>query len=173
MPYLSSKISCYIINIDLLHWFKEENQFDRMQWEVCQSVFMDLDVMQIFENDEDDNDALNKSVLLSLMDIVTDALALSFQFIDFYIYEIIDIIHDSGFFDAQMSEIISDIFPILSKINIAHAFKFLNAADLLFSSLLYNYNLSSLLLLIIFIFDSNSMTEEALFIINVFILNVE
>src|SRR5207248_212850 len=69
---------------------------------------------------------------------VADALTLSLQSIDFYTHEAVDATHDSGFFDAQMSEIISDTFPILPKVGVTHAFKLLHADGVLLHSSLHN-----------------------------------
>src|SRR5205814_5498320 len=63
-PHLSPRIRRYIFNIDLLHKSKEESQFDRMQREAHQPAFMDLDVMQEFEDDDNENDPSYESVLL-------------------------------------------------------------------------------------------------------------
>ena len=172
-PHLSPRIRRYISNIDLLHKSKTESQFDRMQREARQPTFMDLDVMQNFEDNEDENDQSDESILLPLAETLTDVLTLSLQSIDFYTHEAIDATHDSGFFNAQMSEIIPDTFPILPKVGVAHAFKLLNADDILLSSPPRNSDPPRPVLPTVFISDLNNMGNEASSIADAFTLNVE
>src|SRR5579859_2602211 len=136
---------------------------------------MNLDVMQNFEDDEDEDedDQSDELVLLPLAETLTDALTLSLQLIDFYTHEAIDATHDSGFFNTQMSEIIPDTFPVLPKVGVAHAFKLLNADDVLPSSPLHNSDPPPFVLPTVFVSDLNNMRDEASLIANAFTLNVE
>lgn len=104
---------------------------------------------------------------------VGDALILSPQSIDFYTHEAIDASHESGFFNAQMSEIIRDIFPILPKVGVTQVFKLLNNDGVLLSSHSHNGDASPSVLLIILVSYLNSMRDEASLVANAFILNVE
>src|SRR5438045_3379285 len=77
------------------------------------------------DSNDDQYDPLEESVL-PLAETVTDTLTLSLESIDFYTHEAIDATYQSRFFDAQMSEIIPDTFPM--------AFKLLQGDDILLSS---------------------------------------
>src|SRR5205814_4045431 len=98
---------------------------------------------------------------------------LSCESLDFYTHEAIDATHDSGFFDAQISEIIPDTFPILPKVSVAHAFRLLNAGDVLLSSPLHSSDPPPPVLPTVFISDLNNMRDEASLIADAFTLNVE
>jgi len=117
-PHLSPRIHRYISNMDLLHKSKEESQFDQMQRQAHQALFQNFDPMHDSDNDDEqyENDPSDESVLLPLPETVADAVTLSLRSTDFYTHEAIDATYESRFFNAQMSEIIPDTFPILLKL---------------------------------------------------------
>lgn len=128
-PHLSPRIRRHIFNIDLLHKSKEESRFDRMQREARQGgsgPFMDDFDLTRDSDDDDDEDSV---VLLPLAETVGDAHMLSLESMDFYTHEAIDASHESGCFDAPMSAIVPDAFPILPKVGVAHALRLLDADD--------------------------------------------
>ena len=170
-PHLSPRILRHISNIELLHKSKEESQFDRMQRQVHQASFQNFDPIR--DSDDDQYDPSEESVLLPLAETVADTLTLSLEFIDFYTHEAIDATHQSGFFDAQMSEIIPDTFPILLKVSVTQAFKLLHADDILLSSQPTVTDPPPPVLPTVFVSDLNSMTHEASLIANAFTLNFE
>ena len=124
------------------------------------------------DSNDDQYDPLEESVL-PLAETVTDRLTLSLESIDFYTHEAIDATHQSGFFDAQMSEIIPDTFPILLKVSVTQAFKLLHADDILLSSRPTVTDPLPPVLPTVFVSDLDSMTHEASLIANAFTLNFE
>src|SRR5579859_4150849 len=129
--------------------------------------------MQNFDDNEDEDNQSDESALLPLAETLTDAIALSLQSIDFYTHEAINATHNSRFFNAQISEIIPDTFPILPMVSVAHAFKLLSADDAVPSSPPHNSDPPPLVLPTVFVSDLNDMGDDASSIANAFTLNVE
>jgi hypothetical protein len=175
LPGLSPRIRRYIFNIDLLHKSKEESCFDQMQREARYggTSMDDFDPMQNSEDEDEGDNSDEGFVPLPLAETIEDALMLSLGSVDFYAHEAIDAGHQSGFFDAQMSAIIPDNFPILPKVAAAHAFKLLNTDQTPLSSLSQHDLLLLEVLPAVFISDLDSLRHDVSLVADAFTLNVE
>src|SRR5436309_10175855 len=143
-----------------------------MQRDTHQSSLIRLNLMlnYDFEDYEYEND--DNIVLFSLITTVKNALELDKNIMNFYTHEIIDVCHNSEFFDAAMLNVVSEDFSFLHKIDVVIAFNFLDDHnDFHFASTVNDFYSS--VLSSIFVFDIDEEINEVSLIINAFSLNVE
>ena len=120
------------------------------------------------DDDENDDDA----VLLLLTEKMNDVLTLKLNVIDFYTHEVINVSHESEFFDTLMSDIMLHSFSFLRRVDVIDVFKFFNDDDNFHFALIYD-NFFSLILSSVFVSNLNSQREKISSIMNIFTLNIK